>query len=151
MTFASSDGKASSFPIFHCRPTLGKKLWPRVAIFLKNGSSVLGSAGVQVHELLNARGKGEYEVMELKIAVSVFPTNMNSHGEARSHTQRLGHVEGLFRIVATGIHATGAGSARGHQGDRHIVGLFSVGKIGGQVVEIGARSTPATRRTGRCR
>ncbi len=37
---------------------------------------MLASAGVQVHELLNARVKGEWVVMELKMAVSLDPTNI---------------------------------------------------------------------------
>src|SRR5271168_3694668 len=55
-------------------PDAAKKFWPWAAIFSKNGSSVVGSAGVQPHEQPIVVGSGLCVVIALMIAVSVDPT-----------------------------------------------------------------------------
>src|SRR5580704_7030555 len=52
-------------------PAASKKLWPCAANFMKNGSSDLGSTGVQNHDELKFKGNGLCEDMLLNMAVSL--------------------------------------------------------------------------------
>src|ERR1700733_13033226 len=71
---ASSAGHASlRVDQVEASPDAAKKFWPWAAIFWKNGSSVVGSAGVQPHEQPMVVGSGLWVVMALIMAVSVEP------------------------------------------------------------------------------
>src|SRR5215831_9564841 len=73
-TLASSAGQASTRrDHVELSPEAAKKFWPCEAIFLKYGSSVPGSAGVQPHEQPMVAGNGLWVVMALMIAVSLEP------------------------------------------------------------------------------
>ena len=61
---------------------------------------MLGSAGVQPQEQPMVVGSGLCVVMALMMAVSVDPMYMTRLDKAGRHADGLGHVEGLFGVVA---------------------------------------------------
>src|SRR5580704_2320534 len=72
---ASSAGQASFLvDQVELSPEAAKKFCPCAAIFWKNGSSVVGSAGVHPHEQPMVVGSGLCVVIALMMAVSVEPT-----------------------------------------------------------------------------
>src|SRR5579872_2152334 len=69
----SGDSIGHMLEVLHAplSPAASKKLWPCAIIFMKNGSSLLGSTGVQNHDELKFKGKGLCDDMLLNIAVSL--------------------------------------------------------------------------------